>query len=92
MPLTGAHMIITGRVQGVGYRDFTARLAREMDLAGTVRNLKDGSVLVEVDGVRTVVETFVNRLKQGPAGSRVEDVQVSWLPATGRYFRFSIEA
>ncbi len=52
-----AHLLITGMVQGVGYRWFVMRRAKESKLAGWVRNLPDGEVEVEVEAVRVQSQT-----------------------------------
>lgn len=66
---------ITGRVQGVGFRWWTCRLARHLGLRGQVRNLRDGSVEVRARGPETVLVSFEERLKQGPPGARVARLQ-----------------
>ena len=64
MPRAGAHIVVTGRVQGVGFRDFAARVGRDLGLYGSVRNLNDGDVAVEVEGERGLIESFIERLTQ----------------------------
>ena len=66
------HYLISGRVQGVGFRAFAARFARELDLKGWVRNLNDGRVEAVAKGPAQVLEEFEKRLRQGPAGGRVD--------------------
>ena len=66
---------LTGRVQGVGFRWWTRQTASELGLRGTVRNARDGSVEVEVEGGPEEVADFEQRLGTGPAAARVEDVQ-----------------
>ena len=65
-----------GRVQGVGFRYFAARAARELGVAGWVRNLPDGSVETLVEGEATAVEGYLDRLRRGPSASRVDGVVV----------------
>ena len=91
MSVTAAHIIVRGRVHGVGFRDFTSGAARSLELTGTVRNLKDGTVQVHVEGDRNLIEKLVARLEAGPPSARVTAVEVSWLPATGRHSRFTVE-
>ena len=68
------HLIITGRVQGVGYRDWLVGEARALGLAGWVRNRADGSVEAVVgDGA----EALTARAWRGPALARVDDVAAS---------------
>jgi len=81
---------VVGRVQGVGFRYFTERVAEEIGLAGYVMNRPDGSVEVMAEGERSTLEQFLERLKQGPSGARVERVEESWGPYTGRFVAFSV--
>ena len=68
---------ITGRVQGVGYRDWTVRTPRRAGLTGWVRNRADGAVEVVVQGPATVVEAFVAACQAGPPLARVKAVEDS---------------
>ena len=71
------HIVISGRVQGVGYRYFALNSANELGLAGWVRNRPDGSVEIEAEGSQAPLDSFVLRLHQGPKWSSVENVAVS---------------
>jgi acylphosphatase len=62
---------VSGRVQGVGFRWWTARQARALGLAGSVRNLPDGSVEVFAAGPTQAVRRLEERLREGPAGASV---------------------
>lgn len=75
--------VVTGRVQGVGYRRFAQRSADALGVAGYVRNLADGSVVGEVEGQDGAVESFLAALRRGPALSRVVEVQVRPVRAAG---------
>jgi acylphosphatase len=88
--LVRAHILVDGRVQGVGFRAFAARTATRLDLFGGVRNLEDGRVELEVEGAKTVIETLVRELKSGPPAARVTKIEAEWSAATGRYSTFSI--
>lgn len=66
---------ITGRVQGVGFRWFTTRAARELGLRGSVRNLRDGAVEVVAEGPSDAVEALARRIARGPSGARVDAVE-----------------
>lgn len=68
------HYRVEGTVQGVGFRWWTARAARQAGLAGMVRNEPDGTVDVEVAGEREAVERFRVALADGPPSSRVDRV------------------
>lgn len=81
---------VLGRVQGVGFRYFTERMAEEIGLAGYVMNRSDGSVEVMVEGERGALEEFLRRLRQGPSGARVERVEEIWGPYTGQFAGFRV--
>ncbi len=66
---------ITGRVQGVGYRSWTASHARTLGLNGWVRNRIDGSVEALFVGDESAVQALVDQCKQGPLAARVEKVE-----------------
>lgn len=66
--------VVTGRVQGVGFRAFTAEAARAEGLGGWVRNLPDGAVEVQAEGELEALRRFEWRLWQGPPHGRVDDV------------------
>lgn len=85
-----AKILVSGHVQGVGYRAFTRRVATSRGLTGGVENLDSGQVALEVEGSREVLEELVRDLKKGPVGARVTQVQVEWSLATGRYHDFTI--
>ena len=68
---------VTGVVQGVGFRWFTMRAARRLELAGWVRNAADGSVEVLVEGSEGAVDRLVEELRRGPDGASVADVRRS---------------
>ncbi len=85
-----AKILVSGRVQGVGYRAFTCRMAASRGLTGGVENLDSGQVTVDVEGSRSALEEFLADLKKGPVGARVTQVQVEWGNATGRYHDFTI--
>ena len=68
------HVLIRGRVQGVGYRAWTARRARELGLRGWVRNCRDGTVEAALFGEAEAVRAMVARCRRGPPIARVEAV------------------
>jgi acylphosphatase len=82
---------VRGRVQGVGFRWWTTREARDLGLRGAVRNLDDGSVAVRVAGSAGEVERMERRLQQGPGSARVEAVEreAHILPEPERGFHIS---
>lgn len=87
--MTGKHLRITGSVQGVGYRDWTMRKARDLGLDGWVRNLGDGSVETVVSGSEDAVSAMIEACHQGPGLARVEAVEVAdWPEPVGEGFAF----
>ncbi|HEU5458658.1 MAG TPA: acylphosphatase [Terracidiphilus sp.] len=68
------HFLIQGRVQGVGFRWFVHREARELELRGWVRNTEDGEVEVVATGTAEDLDELRTSLRKGPRGSRVDRV------------------
>lgn len=66
---------VTGRVQGVGFRWWTQKTASSLDLRGTVRNCRDGSVEIHAAGGSDAVESLERRLHEGPSSARVESIE-----------------
>jgi acylphosphatase len=71
-----AHVTISGRVQGVGFRYSALQRARSRNVAGWVRNNADGTVEAVFEGKPDAVEALVTWCRRGPAGARVDDVRV----------------
>jgi len=87
---SAAEILIEGRVQGVGYRNFVQRKAAQLGLAGYVMNLRDGRVRVRVEGPREVIEDLARELSKGPPLARVDGVAVAWRPPSGRFTSFGV--
>jgi acylphosphatase len=66
---------VTGRVQGMGFRWFVQQEARELGLAGRVKNLPDGSVEVVARGKPSALARLRDRLREGPPGARVQKIE-----------------
>jgi len=77
------HAWVSGRVQGVCFRDFAERCAVLLALKGWVRNLGDGRVEVMAEGEREAADRFLDRLRAGPPAARVEGVEVRWEEPVG---------
>jgi acylphosphatase len=88
--LVRAHLLVSGRVQGVCYRQATADTARRLGLRGWVRNLPDGRVEAEAEGDRAVVEALVEWCRRGPPAAQVDDLEVGWGEAGGGLGPFAI--
>jgi acylphosphatase len=67
---------VRGRVQGVGFRMDAAREAARLGVAGTVRNLLDGTVEADVEGTTEAVEAMLDHLRRGPSSAPVEGIDV----------------
>jgi acylphosphatase len=80
------HLVITGMVQGVGYRYCMAAAARRLDVTGWVRNRRDGSVEAMVAGSVEAVAAMIDWARRGPAGAEVTHVAVEL--GTGEFSNF----
>ncbi|MES2337471.1 MAG: acylphosphatase [Pseudomonadota bacterium] len=67
-------VLVSGRVQQVGYRDFMVRQAHKLGITGWVRNLSDGRVEMLADGDTASIEAFLALSREGPRLAQVEDV------------------
>ncbi|MBI5646073.1 MAG: acylphosphatase [Ignavibacteriae bacterium] len=76
--MTSLHAVISGLVQGVGFRYFAAQTASRLDISGFTRNLITGEVEVHATGERERLEEFLVALRRGPRASMVRDVRVQW--------------
>ena len=72
------HVLIAGRVQGVGFRFSARQEAAELGLEGWVRNLPDGRVEGEFTGERSGLDRMLAWCRVGPAFARVDDVEATW--------------
>jgi acylphosphatase len=91
MSRTGVRWRVRGRVQGVGFRWFTRNAARELGVAGRVRNLPDGSVEIEAVADPGVLEHFKERVLEGPPGGRVTGLEEEPMPVPPDWDRFDID-
>jgi acylphosphatase len=78
----GRRYLISGRVQGVGFRFFAEAAAVREGLLGWVRNLPDGRVDITVEGDAEAVDRFERDIRHGPPSARVSDVDVEDIPPT----------
>jgi acylphosphatase len=88
---TRVRLVVSGLVQGVGFRMATQQEARRLGLAGWVRNLPDGRVEAIAEGPDESVARLVAWCRHGPAGARVRDLAVEPQPPEGRPGGFTIE-
>jgi acylphosphatase len=86
--MVARRLVITGRVQGVGFRWFAMERASFERVTGWVRNLPTGQVEVVAEGEADAVERFERAVRQGPPRARVDEVATDILTPTGRFTAF----
>ena len=84
------HATIKGHVQGVGFRHFTRQTARELNLTGWVRNLRDGRVEVAAEGEHGDLNQLLVRLRKGPISADVNDIDYDFEAAHGEFNTFRV--
>jgi acylphosphatase len=85
-----AHLLVSGRVQGVYFRQSTLFEAQSLGVKGWVRNLMDGRVEAVFEGEEHEVKMLVNYCRQGPAAARVINLDVSYGPFKGEFLTFTV--
>jgi ADP-ribose pyrophosphatase len=90
-PARSARLRITGRVQGVGYRDWAMRAAALAQLLGWVRNRRDGSVEAHVQGGSPACDRFIDDCREGPRACRVERIEIERAPVDAALAGFRLE-
>ena len=85
------HAIVSGFVQGVGFRHFVYVNASNLGVTGWVRNRWDGSVEVVAEGDQAQLESLLAILRRGPRAAHVDDVEVHWEEASGEFKGFQIK-
>jgi acylphosphatase len=84
------HVVVSGIVQGVSFRYYTARQAESLGVAGWVANRWDGSVEVVAEGPRADLQALLDWLGHGPPSATVIGVETDWEEATGEYTSFRV--
>jgi acylphosphatase len=84
------HIRVKGVVQGVGFRYFVSRLARQLEIVGNVRNTPDGNVEILAEGERSLLEEFIKGVRTGPRASHVSALDIVWKEPRLAYSDFSI--
>jgi acylphosphatase len=90
--VVGVHVLIEGRVQGVGFRFFTKEQAQKLGLTGWVRNTFDGDVEAYAEGLKEDLEFWLVNLQRGPGSAFVTNIQKDWSPAQGKFRKFQVVA
>ena len=87
----GAHIRVSGRVQGVAYRYYARDFAHQLGVKGWIKNLLNGDVELMLEGSKISVEKMIEWCKEGPRLAIVEDIKVDWLPYSGGFTQFYIK-
>jgi len=86
-----AHIIVSGKVQGVGYRNNTFKQAKKIGVNGWIRNLEDGRVEAVFEGEKQEVEKIVNWAKRGPLSTNISDFKIEWQEPKEEFKNFEIK-
>ena len=89
MNIITVHLNITGRVQGVGYRQSMRMVAQALDVTGWVRNCKDGRVESTIQGEESMVERLIAWCHNGPPGANVQYVEANLTETSETFIAFS---
>lgn len=87
-----AHAVVRGSVQGIGYRYFALKHARDLGLTGWVKNLPTGEVELEIEGEDQAIGNYIKVLQTKHPWARVSDVEMNWLEYSGEFQNFEITA
>jgi len=90
LKLSSVKITVSGRVQGVGFRYFIAKIADDLKLKGYARNLFNGDVEIEAEGRKEFLDELIKRAKTGPSHSKVNSCKVEWLDFKNKYDKFEI--
>jgi acylphosphatase len=90
LKMKAVYIIVSGLVQGVGFRYFVVRKARELGLNGFVKNRYEGDVEIVAEGNLGMLNQFIEELKVGSISSDVRDVKVEWIGLTGTFNGFHV--
>jgi len=84
-------IIVSGRVQGVGYRNNVFKQAKKIGVNGWVRNLGDGRVEAVFEGEKQEVERIINWAKKGPLFANISDFKIEWQEPKGEFNNFEVK-
>jgi acylphosphatase len=84
------HLLLTGRVQGVNFRNFVAAAANQIQVTGWVRNLNDGRVEVLAEGEEEILDKLRDACREGPAFGRVDALSAYWEESSEEFDSFVV--
>ena len=90
MEKTRCHVLVSGRVQGVFFRQNTLEKAKALDLKGWVRNTDDGKVEAVFEGEKEKIEKILEWMRKGPPFARVDGLEIKWEDYKGEFEDFKI--
>jgi len=85
------HIVVNGLVQGVGFRYFTFKKAKELGLTGYVQNLPDSTVEIEAEGEQGLLQELIDAVKVGPRSAVVNEVNTDWNSYVGKFNQFQVK-
>ena len=91
MSEVGVHLVVEGRVQGVGFRYFCQRVGLGCNLKGSVRNLVDGNVEIIAEGETEDINQFMNKICIEHPYAKVLNIRKSKMPLSGNFESFTIK-
>lgn len=83
-------LLVSGNVQGVGFRFFTHKIAESMGIVGEVKNLSDGRVEIFAEGDEAQLNSFITKVQQGPASADVSKIDSYWSEFKNQYSDFHV--
>jgi acylphosphatase len=91
MPKEQRVIRIHGKVQGVGYRFFATRVARRLGLKGSIQNNRDGTVDAVVEGEQSVIDEWLEQLREGPRYAEITKIDQETKDFSGRLGDFDVK-
>ncbi len=85
------HILVSGRVQGVFFRDSTRMQAERLGVFGWVKNMEDGKVEAVLEGEKYIIEKVIEWVKRGPIIAKVENIDIEWQEYKGEFKGFEIK-
>ncbi len=88
--MKSVHIVVKGRVQGVGFRHFAMMEAKKRHLVGTVKNLYNGNVEIHANGEEEFLKDYLRVIQQGPISAEVSDIDINWQEPRRSYTDFKV--
>jgi len=88
---SAANLVVSGKVQGVGFRWYVVQKGRSLALIGYAKNLPNGNVEIHAEGNKIDIQRFIEIVKKGPPSSQVDKVEIMWINASNRFKDFIVK-